>query len=159
MAKFKLSAGAEMDVITKKEMAEVMDTMTRTWMAEVTRGIKHRRFQARASITGGAVTIGSSVDNDLGPANGLYWAVKAVSVTGLAVNDEVQISVNSDPVCSLVRSTGGGLVTRAGFGENELILGPSDTLVASGTGLTATGQVALFGRCAEVPRNLLYKLQ
>jgi hypothetical protein len=150
-----------MDVLTKAEMAQVMDQMSRTWMAEITRGIKHRRFQARAPVVGGALSIAPSVDNDLGPGGSMAWAVKALAVTGLAAGDGVDVWINgADPVYSLLRATApSGAITRAGFGENELILGPNDYLTVTGSGLVATGTVAVFGRCAEVPRTLIYKLQ
>lgn len=158
MAKVSLKAGAEFDVLTRRELAQELDRLSAEWMAEVTRGFKYRRFLGVGTIAGGAVTVQDSTDNVLGPGAGMVWAVNAVTIGGLAVNDSVDLFINGDPVCSFVRTaTTGQYVTRT-WGLTELVLNPNDALVLSGSGLTATGNIALYGRCTELSRLLSYKL-
>jgi hypothetical protein len=161
MGKFKISAGAEIDVLTKDELASTLDMLTRSWMAETTRGKRFRRFMGSAPVVAGAVSLVDNVDNITGPGAAMMWQVKSLAVVGLAASDAVDVYINgSDAVASLVRpAVGGGLITRVAFSDTELVLGPNDTLTLSGSALTSLGPITLFGRCAEIPRELAYKLQ
>jgi hypothetical protein len=160
VAKFKFQAGAEFDVLTEKELSRALDRMSADWMAEVTRGFKYRRFLGVGTIAGAAVTIDeSNPDNILGPGNGLIWAVNSLVVGGLAVADSVDVLINGgDPVATFTRVAGSGNYVRTSFGQTDLVLNGNDFLTLTGTGLTATGQIRLFGRCTELPRTLAYKL-
>jgi hypothetical protein len=125
----------------------------------VKRGFKYRRFLGVAAISGGAVAISEGQDNILGPGAGLIWAVNSLVVGGLAVADSVDVLINdSDPVATFTRVTGAGNYVRQSFGQTDLVLNPNDYLSLVGTGLTATGQVKLYGRCTELSRVLAYKL-
>lgn len=160
MAKFKISAGAEVDVLTEKELSQALDRLSADWMAEVTRGFKYRRFLGMGTIAAGAVLVDeSSPDNILGPGPSLIWAVNSLVVSGLAVNDSVDVLINGgDPVASFTRAAGSGTYVRAAFGQTDLVLNSNDTLSLTGAALTAVGQIKLFGRCTELPRTLAYKL-
>lgn len=161
MAKFKIAAGAEFDVLTEKELSRALDRMSADWMAEVTRGFKYRRFLGSAAVVGGVVQLDeSSPDNILGPGNGLIWAINSLVIGGLAVSDTVDVLINGgDPVgSSFTRTAGAGQFVGQRFGQTDLVLNGNDSLSLVGTGLTATGQIKLYGRCTELPRTLAYKL-
>lgn len=148
-------------MLTEKELSKALDRMSADWMAEVTRGFKYRRFLGSATIVGAAVTLDeSSPDNILGPANGLIWAVNSLVVGGLAAGDTVDVLINGgDPVgTSFTRAAGAGQFVGRTFGQTDLVLNGNDTLSLVGSGLTAVGQVKLYGRCTELPRTLAYKL-
>ena len=158
MAKVSLRAGAEFDTLTRDELRAELDKLTRDWMAEVTRGFKFRRFLGVAAVASTNVTVQDSVDNVLGPGPGLVWSVNSLTIGGLAVNDSVDVLVNGDPVRSFVRTSTTGNYVNQLFGLTDLVLNPSDTLVIQGTGLTATGNITVYGRCTELPHVLSYKL-
>lgn len=159
MAKVELKAGASFDVLTQKELQQALDRLSMDWMAEVTRGVKFRRFLGSATVAAGAVSLAENVDNILGPGAGLTWAVNSLVIGGLASGDSVDVLINdSDPVDTFTRAAGSGNYVRKSFGQTDLVLNPSDYLTVVGTGLTAVGQIKLFGRCTEIPRTLTYKL-
>lgn len=159
MAKFKINAGAEIDVLTEKELSSALDKMSSSWMAEVTKGFKYRRFLGVATIAAASVSITEGQDNILGPGAGLMWAVNSLVVGGLAVADSVDVLINdSDPVATFTRAAGTGNYVRQSFGQTDLVLNPNDYLSLVGSGLTAVGQVKLYGRCTELSRVLAYKL-
>lgn len=149
-------------MLTERELSRALDRMSADWMAEVTRGFKYRRFLGSATISGaGVVQLDeSSPDNILGPANGLLWAVNSLVVGGLAVADTVDVLINGgDPVgTSFTRATGAGQFVGQRFGQTDLVLNGNDSLSLVGSGLTAVGQIKLYGRCTELPRTLAYKL-
>lgn len=80
--KFKIQAGAELDLLTKSELGEALAD----WAAEIARGVRFRSISARATVAGGVWTIGgANPDNrsdTLGPAPGMIWAVNRLAVSG-----------------------------------------------------------------------------
>lgn len=164
--KTKLQAGAELDLISKEEMKDVLKTVTQDWFSQVGRGDRYKRFSAAATISGGTLTIGGSNQRDhvLGPAEGFVWAVQRIALSGLTTNtgtpltsstEPVQLFLNDDGASSLVHPAVQGFID---FGDHELVLYGGDTLLVTGTGLTKTGVVTLTGQAREVPAPLAWRL-
>lgn len=158
--KFKIAAGAEIDLLTKAEMAEVITG----WMEEVARGPKFRHFSGITTGAGGgaAWTIdGSQVPNIdmLGPRPGFVWSVTGLWVSGAGVTagtDQFSVFTN---VANPSRLEASGLTRGEHFDVGQLVLNSSDYLVLSGVSTgTANGQITVSGRAVELPVQLAWQL-
>lgn len=164
--KTKLQAGAELDLISKDEMRDVLKSVTKDWFNQVARGDRFPRFSGSGTIVGGALRIdGASHDNQrLGPAEGFVWAVQRLGVYGLTTATGTPLAATTEPVRLYVNDDGpSSLVTPqlegyADFGQHALVLYPGDTLLVVGESLTSSGQVTLTGQAREVPMPLAWTL-
>lgn len=162
--KTKLQAGAELDLISKDEMKDVLQTVTKDWFNQVSRGDRYPRFSAAATIASNAFTIDGTerTYERMGPAEGFVWAVQRIAVQGLTTYTEGTLT--TEPVVLYLNDTGASslvhpaLVGYKEFGAHELIMYPGDTLVVVGAGLTATGQITVTGQAREVPMPLAWRL-
>ena len=99
-------------------------------------------------VAGGDVTI-TDPGNLLGPATGYNWAVQRLTGAGLAAADSLSfyrgpaIAATVQPNNLLQVVTGAAPTWHPG--RTGLILNAGDTLVASGSSLTATGEIFLTG--------------
>jgi hypothetical protein len=76
MAKTKLTANAEIDVLNRAELEHVLAN----WRTELARGVKLRRHAILGTVAAdGTLEMGENSD---GPAEGMAWAITRVSVTG-----------------------------------------------------------------------------
>lgn len=161
-----IKAGAKIDTINKKEMREVLDTVTRGWFNEVSRGDRYRRFSAKGTIAAGALLIDgtSAEDANLGPADGFIWAVQRIAVYGLTTYTGDPLTLTTEPVALYLCDNGpSSLVHPAiegykSFGAYELVMYPGDTLLLSGAGLDAEGIVTMTGQARELPMPLAWRL-
>jgi hypothetical protein len=166
MAEVTLAAGKKFDVLNRKELKEVMDTVTRDWFNQVSRGDRYRRFSASATIATGALTIGGAAqkDSNLGPAEGFVWAVQRIAVAGLTVSTGTPLVAVTEPVALFLNDSGPAAMVHPAltgykeFGEHELVLYPGDTLLVTGAALTSTGTVTVTGQAREVPLPLAWRL-
>lgn len=164
--KTKLQAGAELDLISKDEMKDVLKTVTQDWFSQVGRGDRYPRFSASGTIAGGALTIdgASQANQRIGPAEGFVWAVQRLAVSGLTTNTGTPLTSSTEPLQLFVNDNGpSSLIHPAlqgyqAFGEHELVLYPGDTLLVTGSGLTKTGIITLTGQAREVPMPLAWRL-
>lgn len=163
MAKFKLQAGAEIDVITAKEMKAALTEARRSWMQEMATGVTFPRIMASGTIAGAACDFGADgpASDALMPAPGFLWDVRRLRINGLAANETGVISIylNDASPSSLICSTadlaaGVRLFT---FAE-QLIVSPGEALRVVGTSLTSTGTVTLTGQVRELPITLGWRL-
>lgn len=159
MAKFKIAAGAEIDMLTNSELRKTLSDTMASWMAEVTTGARYARFSAAGLIAGAALQIGGAerADDNLGPAPGFVWDVRRLRISGLADADVASVYVNDANPSSMVASTAdvsGGLFL---WGE-QVVLYPGDSLLVAGASLTATGYVTVSGQVRELPMALAWRL-
>lgn len=166
MAHTTLKAGAQLETLTKGELQDVLKTLSQDWFNQVTRGDRWRRFSAKGTISGGALTIGGpeALDATLGPADGFVWAVQRIALFGLTTNSGDPLTSSTEPVRLFVNDEGpSSLVHPAiqgyqAFGEHELVLYPGDILLVTGAALTLTGEVTLTGQARELPMPLAWRL-
>lgn len=153
MARFKIHAGAEFDMLTQRELEETLARQQVNWRMEVQRGIRWRRFSAFADVSGaGAVVLGDKDTELIGPPEGFVWMLKRVSVTGY------------DPTTAALAlyqgSASGSAVIHpklAVYNAMEEVLYAGDHLVMSGTA-TANARVWVTGLVKEAPQALAWKL-
>jgi len=158
MTQVKIQAGATFETTSPKEVSELTRTAYSEAFQELAMGVKPMRFEATGTISGAAVTIPQPQDGQLalGPSQGFVWRIDRVSVFGLGSGDVLQVHRTvSDGTAFL-----GNLTAVNGYlnvPESPLLYG-GEFLIATGTGLTATGQLVLNGEGVEVPAFALWKL-
>lgn len=157
MAKFKLMAGGEINTLTKEEIEPLLSGIMASWRTEILRAGKYRTFYATAAVSSASVDIRHGGDNVLGPEPGMLWSIKSVTIAGLSSGDVTTLYSHSDQICNLIGPATGNLVYQR-FGSNELVLTSGGALRVSGSGLTATGNIVIYGRCYEIPYELIGRL-
>lgn len=161
MAKFKIQAGAEIDVVTHKEMTDALGHASTAWIQDLARGDRFRSIQGRTTIAATAVAVGGDTDqqNSLGPSQGFVWSVRRLAIIAGTAADVALLGLyrnSTGPGDTIIPV--GSLTAYRGFETNEVVLYPGDKLLLSGTGLAGTGQVVLTGQVRELPVSLAWRL-
>lgn len=162
MAKFKIAAGAEIDVMSKDEAEHVIQKSRASWVAEIAAGVKFRRFSASSYVRQDAsLTIGGPEDpfNDLGPADGFVWDVRRLRITGHAPADTIGVYVGDMSASQLIATTKDVIGSLFTF-DKQAILQPGEQLVIGGQALTTGGgtYVTVSGQVRELPVSLAWRL-
>lgn len=157
MAEYTLMAGGKINTLTQEELSTTLSQFMMSWRTEILRSGKPRKFWAQGTVASTNVSIVPGGDNTLGPGPGMVWSIKSITIKGLGTTDSLDLFADSDPFCSLARPTTGDLAVEQ-IGSDELVLMPGGTLSFTGSGLSATGQITVYGRCWEVPVELLSTL-
>jgi hypothetical protein len=110
-----------------------------------------------AAVAAGSILI-TSKEHSLGPPDGSAWAIQRLTVAGLATADIVAFYrgvANSGTVdgSNFINQVSGAAPAWHP-GRTGLVLQPGESVVASGTGLTAT-QVTLTGEVIQMEQWLL----
>jgi hypothetical protein len=161
MAKFKLSAGAEIDLLTQGELAEALGQADQIQLARLN-AIKHMRIPQllTGKAAAGALALGESSGQVVGPRSGYIWSVRRLVVAGLtsgATPDVVNLFIGG-PSGQLVWQFNGNNFGYT-FGRLELTLYGGETLALANVGtITATGQITLSGELLETPAQLIGRL-
>lgn len=159
MAEVTMAAGKKFDVLNRKELREVLETVTKSWFNEVARGDRYKRFHASGAVDAidSSVEIGGAgqPNSGLGPAPGFVWAVNRIGVAGLDSGDTVDLFINDASAASLVRP---GITGYADFSSGQLVLYPGDVLMVTGTTLGAAGPITVTGQARELPMPLAWRL-
>lgn len=154
MAKQRLSAGQELDILTAGEVKSIL----REWQVDVAKGLRPVLFSAQGTATaGGAISLGGAVTltgGQLGPLPAFWWAVTrlAVRVNGSAAG-AFAVGVGSSHVRDVPATAEG----YANFAAQELMVGNSDTLTVQLSGVAASASVQVYGAAVEIPQALLWR--
>ena len=156
--KFKIAAGAEADILSEKELRGALKDLQTSWMSEVSRGDRWRRFSAYGDSDGaGLVTIGDGLSQYLGPEAGMVWSVTRLAVTNYdpvaPATNRLNLSVNSTESSDLIRP---GIPTFSSFSPGIVLMG-GDRLYVSGTAAVSS-RVWVTGQARELPVSLLWRL-
>jgi hypothetical protein len=162
--KYKITHGTEFESLSRGELDDALGDlkggMGHSYFQELARGVKSIRFLGVGTIAAGSLTISGppgSADGLGGPEQGMTWAIRRLSADGLSANDVLKIYRSVVDAANFIGSiTGPGF--RAPFGSTEFILLPTDQIIVTGTGLTATGQIVVNGEGVEVPSFMISKL-
>lgn len=150
--KFKIQAGAEIEVMTPAEMRSELGA----WLGEIRRGVKFVRRSMFDTVDNGAVTMGP--EQGLGPEPGFTWAVTRINVTGLQ-NAEIQpVTINDDSFHNLVGMFGAGTAATRVYSPTGCILLGGDRLVSNNTGLTNGRIIVVSIQAVEVPDQIAWQL-
>lgn len=156
MGKVKLELGAELDLLNKDEMRDVLSHHDQ-WQRDAAYGIRHQDLPRMIGTPDGSGNLNLGADQPdqptCGPNSGWVWAVSRISVDGLASGDEVKVYKDTKFVCWISYQPG-----MEKFGIRDLVMKPGDFLRIVGTGLTTTSQVEVYGEAITVPGPLMWKL-
>jgi hypothetical protein len=162
VAKFALKAGAEIDLLSQAELREELVKYYAAREAARLRGLKWMRLPELLSgkAASGALALGESDGQLVGPNEGYVWSLRRLVVQGLtsgAVPDVVNLYRGTAAGSVLWQFNGNNFGYT--FGRLELTLrgGERLALASSGT-FAATGTVTLTGELIEAPAELIGKL-
>lgn len=159
MAKFKLTAGAEIDLLDKHEMIDAL-MHVQSWMAETAQGVRFSRFGATAIPVANAVDFGGpdSQGDLLGPDPGFIWDVRRLRIAGCNNADLITIFINGAENSMQIDDSRDNL-HRTFYWAEQVVLAPGEQFRFVGTGLNVgTTQVTITGQVREIPVTLAYKL-
>ncbi len=156
MAKVKIAAGAEFDVLTRSEVKEELAAFRANWWSEAQRGDRFRRIllQATVNAAGYVEFGGNSGEGAAGPADGFVWSVKRLAHSG--VEEALDLYINDPSPGSYVGAFPN--VRYWAFDNGQLVLYPGDTLVAAGTNWTVAQIATLTGAVRELPIALAWRI-
>lgn len=151
--KAKLSAGAELDLLNRDELEQVL----RSWRIELTRGTRFRRL----SIIGNVAADGTLMMGDVndGPGEGMAWGITRISVapgpTIPAGGLQVYANDATSPSGLMIRNLN---TTDLFPGDHGCVLAMGDALRIAGTGLTVGAQIIVTMSIKEVPVQQIWQL-
>lgn len=155
--KFKINAGAELDLLTRDEMRDELAGFAANWRAETIKGDRYKRIYGYGTPATGAVEFGGDLagGEQLGPAQGFVWDVRRLGLLGHdPAADVLRVFINAPEIGNCVIPVMGRY---QGFNRAELVLYPGDLLLVSGT-TAATDRVSLVGQVRELPIGLAWRL-
>lgn len=160
----KLTAGAEIDFLTRGELHDELASVTGpliSYLTEMQRGVKPLRFSAVGQVANSGILIGdsNSPTDQISPKAGYVWAVTRLTIGGIASTENVGVYINAVGQGNIIDTMPGQTLRR--FGGNSLILLPEDRLIISATsGIAepAGTNVYALGAALEVPREMAWKL-
>lgn len=157
MAKFKLTPGVEIDVLTKDELIDALSRKP-SWMAESEQGARFSRFSGQVTTASNAFDFTGPTGAQFGPDLGFVWDVRSLYISGLADADVVSVYINDASASRLVGDSF-SRTTRTFLWSEQVILYPGDLLRFVGSGLAAaTTIVTISGQVRELPITLAWKL-
>lgn len=155
MAKVSLQLGAELDILNKNELADALDRHD-SWLKDAAYGVRQQDLQRMyGKPASGDLNLGADQADGqyCGPGAGWMWAVHRISVDGLASGDTVKV-YKLTKFIGIVSATAGFIT----FGKGQCTLRPDEYLRVTGTGLTATGQIEVFGEALSAPMVMQWKV-
>ena len=154
---------AAVDMVTAPEINEVMANRFDSYLRDRFRGVKWMRLPLGLSgnVVAGAITLGISNGQVVGPDQGFAWSIKRLVVAGLtsgATPDIVNLYLNDNfsfPPLWQFNGNNFGYT----FGKADLVLIGGDTLsIKNVNTMAATGQITVSGELWEVPTEMIGKL-
>lgn len=150
--KQKLQAGMELDLLTKNEVTDILQS----WRNELSRGARVRRYAVQGFADGaGNLLMGANTD---GPDQGMVWGITRLSVapgpTLAAAGLSVYANDASTPSALLV----GRLLTDLYPDARGCMIQGGDSLRIAGAGITASAQVTVTMSIREVPVQMAWSL-
>jgi hypothetical protein len=153
-----IRGGAELDIPTQREIADIVAAQLR----ETYRGVKHMRLPVMsATPSGSAVTIGDQAAGVIGPEQGYAWSLRRVVVDGMTTGTTPDVinmyrnAATGQPPLWQFNGNNFGYT----FGPLEIVLQTGDSLKFASVGtFAATGVIRVTGELVEVPAEMLAKL-
>lgn len=153
MAKFRIAANAEVDLLTKEELDQSLATARLPYQA-----MTFMRLQVlTGAAVGGALNLGGDSNPVHMPDTGYVWALRHLVIAGLtrgAAPDAVQIFRGQLPIWEL-----NGNQYAQTWGRGEIMLNQGEALSYRNIGaFAATGQITIHGMAWQVPAQFAAEL-
>lgn len=157
MARTKIAPNSYIDTVSETELVHHLDRYTENWFQERARGVTTVRIQAIDTVAGGKITLPGPNEDLMGPNMGFAWKLNVLRAFGLGTGDSLTVYRNfAAPGNYLATlSVGSPIFT---FGSTSCVLRGDEKLTIVGTGLTATGDIAVNGEGVEAAELDLYKI-
>jgi len=155
VAKFRIAANAEIDLLTKEELSDALAQQAR----QAYQALSYMRLPL---ITGNSpaaasLSMGGDVNPEHSPDQGYAWSLRHLVIQGLTrgVNpDAVQIFREQLVIWEL-----NGNQYAQTWGRGEIMVMPGETLAYKSVGaFAATGQVIIHGAAWQVPAQMIGEL-
>lgn len=154
--KVTIKAGAEIDTLTRGELAAELAAAGTAWRHELSRGVAHRTATMIGVVTaGGTLTLGETGDQVIGPTAGMFWSCRRITVGDGYTPASQRLSLYRDSVSP---ST---LIVPDLTGYDELYGEPlrsGERLVVDGASLTASAAIWVTVYALEAPEYLSWRL-
>lgn len=177
MAEVEIKVGAKFDALTHGELSGELDrreARAAAFEREQLRGIKIRRITPLLGVAvGGVLDMGgdnpwpaapgqaAAAAAPCGPAEGLAWMIRLISIGGLTAGttpDIVNLYISGQQ-SQLPWWQFNGNNFAYTFGRREMFLMPGESLHFKSVGtFAATGQITVVGNCEQVPAEMIAKL-
>jgi hypothetical protein len=152
--------GAVIDHVAPAELKAHLDAANRDWFREKARGVTPFEFEGAVTVANGDVTIPGPGQEGFTPNSGFVVQIYTIRVVGLASGDILSVyrnAVGPRPMDQIVMPATGTLAILR-EGSHGMFLNDGRSLVFNGTGLTATGDIVVYGEGVTVPAPDAYKL-
>jgi hypothetical protein len=162
MARVKIQAGAEFDILNKDELDGSLKEAEAREVAAL-RGVKDERFMLIGTVASSALTLGDPSTGSVGgiiagPREGYVWVIKHLVIEGLTASATGPDVMNIYRNARIVWQLNGNVFCQT-FGKGEIVLKPGEVMYFKNSGsLAATGQVTAHGTAWSVPAELIGKL-
>jgi hypothetical protein len=155
--KFKIQAGAELDLLTKDELSDLLDNHTSDFDRMLSRGLKYGKFSSTLSenINSGASGIYTTgVFEIVGPEQGFVWSVKNITFSNLGATG-CDLLINGSNPGDVIHT---GLVNSGTVypGQNGLIIPSGQNLMLGAKNALVNPAITLY--YLEVPIRDIGKL-
>jgi hypothetical protein len=170
MAKFRFDVGAEADLPTITEQAQLMGLRDKSFWVERARGVKPMRFAGQGTVSSGSVTIpGQSASTtygsnlpQMGPSDGFAWAVQRITCYLITNSSDVLYVYRGSAQTTGSPNNFLGILTQAAptlhVGGKGLFLLPDEQILVTGSSLTTTGTLTINGEAIEAPAEQVWKI-
>lgn len=153
--KTRLRLDAELDLLNKDELHDELDKAT-AWLRQAAYGVRHQELpRMMGTPNAGTLNLGADQPEGImcGPKAGNTWTVMRIAVDGLATGDAVRAYKDNRFIGWI--SYQPGYIT---FGRGQCVFKPGDFLRITGTGLTSTAQVEVYGDALSAPGPMQWKI-
>lgn len=147
--RFKLTAGMDIDLLTKAEVAEVFQA----WRAELARGAHFRHISERAELAGG------NYSREIGPPEGFVWSITQLAIAGGGINlaaDTFTVYRGGDTNPS--RLLASGISRSRDWDVGVMVATGPVPFIVTGAGTGTGTDVWVNGSAVEVPDELAWML-
>jgi hypothetical protein len=164
MAKVRLQAGAEFDLLNKDELSSALSSQSDADQVARLHGIRHMRLPEVLVGTPSSSKIsldGNTGPYPLGPRSGYAWSITRLIVSGLTAGStpDVVNLYKGAPGAGVPLWQFNGINFGYTFGKLDMVLYGGETLSLQNSGsIAATGQIGLGGELIECPAELIGKL-
>ena len=162
--KVKLSAGAEIDLMTQAEMYDALRRNHADTVLERARGVKWMRLPRLSGTLSGTYPTSTTKlggPGQCGPQPGYAWALRRLAAINLSASTDQLYAYRNEVTDAQFIATlvGLGATNYVSFTNVQAVLFSGDQLIiAPGATFAATGTITVTGEAVEVPAQMLWKV-
>ena len=152
MAKFEIKAGASIDLLTKEELDASLNAQREPYRAVSVIRLPVLFGQAAGGVLAMGGDTGTLVQ---APDQGYVWAIRHISIEGLAAGDVVSI-IRAGRIFWKLAATAPSAAT---WGRGEFMVNAGETLSYANFGtFTSTAQIVVSGTAWQCPAQFVAEL-